>query len=815
MAELNLPNIREGGNIRFRIGLEDGGVAVDWSGLEDIRVFLYADAQKQVSGEMCEVAVDEEDNTVLKCKYSGDDVQYRGINSVLVRAKYLGEIKVYDKPAINIVARTSDATGVVEIDDPVVPVQISVEDVSTSLLNNAIDAAINAAAEAEKAAHLVPLQVLEDCVEATGKALEAASKAPYIDETTGNWFVWDAEAGEYVDSGKTARGATGNGIASWSVVESQEDAGNNVVTVTFTDGTSESFNVKNGHTGNGIASIVQTVESPDDAGTNVITITMTNGTVVTFNVKNGSKGTPGVAQAAYKSVSSLPTASAQTMDMIYLTPSGTSGVYNMSYTEFDGSAYSWQDLGTTAIQLSDYATKAELSQLEHKSVGIETQHISDLDISDEYGNVLVRFKDGGIKTKEFDSSKVNLETEGQNNSDLDIADEFGNVLVRFKDGGIKTKNFDSKKFADAPASGYENFLVQVNVGVENNDSTTGNLQDSSDPQNDRCIINFPPNYDANGEPVRLVIANFGSAGRIQSSTTKAYHTMPLVDTILAEGYAVMQVNGTPGQTDGIATYGGMGTPAFLQSVQAAYKYVTDKYNIKKDGVLLSGWSQGTLKAWQIAANKVIPVKAAALFAPVTDLWKLQYAYAPKATREWMCEQFGFVEKEANKYVLDIFGDIYEPGDIVTKPTTYSAEKTLPTDEEFAYILNNFETWLGYDPICWGTSKDIIGEQFRYRSWVATPNPDEELCFVDTCNIVPCPMKMFVGTADIYATPKIVNWYRTMANNGGMLCHIRTYEDGTHNFPSDYTSISVSTKFGGTITTNVPSWEGMLFLERYD
>ena len=206
MAELNLPNIREGGNIRFRIGLEDGGVAVDWSGLEDIRVFLYADAQKQVSGEMCEVAVDEEDNTVLKCKYSGDDVQYRGINSVLVRAKYLGEIKVYDKPAINIVARTSDATGVVEIDDPVVPVQISVEDVSTSLLNNAIDAAINAAAEAEKAAHLVPLQVLEDCVEATGKVLcfvEVAqlpadtSKDVYRDLLAGGLFGKETAGGYF------------------------------------------------------------------------------------------------------------------------------------------------------------------------------------------------------------------------------------------------------------------------------------------------------------------------------------------------------------------------------------------------------------------------------------------------------------------------------------------------------------------------------------------------------------------------------------------------------------------------------------------
>jgi hypothetical protein len=93
---------------------------------------------------------------------------------------------------------------------------------------------------------------------------------------------------------------------------------------------------------------------------------MTNGTVVTFNVKNGSKGQPGAAQAAYKSVETLPTASAETMDKIYLTPSGTAGVYNMSYTDFDGASYSWVPMGTTAIQLSDYATRAEFSQLEAK-----------------------------------------------------------------------------------------------------------------------------------------------------------------------------------------------------------------------------------------------------------------------------------------------------------------------------------------------------------------------------------------------------------------------------------------------------------------
>ena len=43
----------------------------------------------------------------------------------------------------------------------------------------------------------------------------------------------------------------------------------------------------------GISSIEQTTTSTEDGGTNVITITLTNGTSTTFNVKNGSKGSTG------------------------------------------------------------------------------------------------------------------------------------------------------------------------------------------------------------------------------------------------------------------------------------------------------------------------------------------------------------------------------------------------------------------------------------------------------------------------------------------------------------------------------------------
>ena len=117
-----------------------------------------------------------------------------------------------------------------------------------------------------------------------------------------------------------------------------------------------------GPQGIGIQSIAQTVESNDSDGINEITVTLTDGTTIVFRVKNGSvgaQGVPGVANAKYRQVTTLPTASAATMDYIYLVESATSGVYDMSYTEYDGSSYSWKSLGTTAIQLSDYATRDE------------------------------------------------------------------------------------------------------------------------------------------------------------------------------------------------------------------------------------------------------------------------------------------------------------------------------------------------------------------------------------------------------------------------------------------------------------------------
>lgn len=90
---------------------------------------------------------------------------------------------------------------------------------------------------------------------------------------------------------KSIQGERGNGIDTVTVNESPEDSGYNNITITFTDGVSKSFQVKNG---TGITSIVQTVVAEGDDQFNRITVNLSNGDSFEFIVRNGSKGDPGI-----------------------------------------------------------------------------------------------------------------------------------------------------------------------------------------------------------------------------------------------------------------------------------------------------------------------------------------------------------------------------------------------------------------------------------------------------------------------------------------------------------------------------------------
>ena len=192
MAEtITLKKVRQGSDVRLRAKLTDNGVGVDWSGLENIVALIYSDEQRVVAGP-CSVSIDQSDNLYLVCDYGANKAQYEGINSLIVRCDYMGRKKTYDRKAFVIVPRDEDLEGEeVVLVDPVLDVELTVEEVSTSLLDNAIAAALDAS---------------EAAVEAARKAEEAAGRAPYIGEN-GHWWLWNGE--DYVDTGVDAQGQSG------------------------------------------------------------------------------------------------------------------------------------------------------------------------------------------------------------------------------------------------------------------------------------------------------------------------------------------------------------------------------------------------------------------------------------------------------------------------------------------------------------------------------------------------------------------------------------------------------------------------------
>lgn len=70
-----------------------------------------------------------------------------------------------------------------------------------------------------------------------------------------------------------------------------------------------------------------------------------------------------VGSEQYVDVTELPTASASTLGKIYLVGPDANGFYDRYYTSYDGSTYSWVAAGNTEINLANYATKDDLSQL--------------------------------------------------------------------------------------------------------------------------------------------------------------------------------------------------------------------------------------------------------------------------------------------------------------------------------------------------------------------------------------------------------------------------------------------------------------------
>lgn len=121
------------------------------------------------------------------------------------------------------------------VNEPPTPAQQSALDTAITALESGVAAAqeAQAAAEAAKTA-----------------AEGAAAHYPYVDNTTGNWMVWDGNTGAFVDTGYKAVGTDGQpGVGITNIEKTSTSGLVDTYTITFSNGNDTTFTVTNGSNG--------------------------------------------------------------------------------------------------------------------------------------------------------------------------------------------------------------------------------------------------------------------------------------------------------------------------------------------------------------------------------------------------------------------------------------------------------------------------------------------------------------------------------------------------------------------------------------
>ena len=395
----------------------------------------------------------------------------------------------------------------------------------------------------------------------------------------------------------------------------------------------------------------------------------------------------------------------------------------------------------------------------------------DFELSDENGNSLVRFQNGHIKTKNFDSTK-DAATSVENNisdSDLDLSDENGNVLVRFKNGGIKTKNFDSNTAALIHNLSYKRraFWQQTvdttNYLVTCYDDVNINSYEIITYYNDNVLLYLPSSYKKDGEPTKLIIYCKHGDSKIEPDSDDILSSNNLGKIfrfMLHLGYGILAADGTPNEW---ASQLGLlerpcGSYVAVESTIRAFDYVKNHYNIDADNVFIFGYSQGGLYSQNVIDNSNIPIAAAAQVSPVVSM---RY-------QQW-----------------DNIGNV-TPTFQWTYPSRYNIAKifnfpSFTTDEELSQLEYDYNKTVGYDP--WLRNVDNMYDGFiqgtLYGSNLWGLPSGTSIDGIAMKKHIKCPLKIWASKNDSVIGSDVWKVFVKAIKNSGQIADLQLYSTGAH------------------------------------
>lgn len=225
-------------------------------------------------------------------------------------------------------------------------------------------------------------------------------------------------------------------------------------------------------------------------------------------------------------------------ETIYAVPSGTDA--NVWYEKIL--------VGTSIITLATHS--GSLSGLADTFVEVtDDDGDADLSFSDEQGHVLVMFKDGHVKTSNFDSKSIDMTTQVEvaddEANDYSVSDEHGNIILAVVGGHVKTANFDSSK------ASAENYVYCVGDSITQGQSGIDNpVDDNVSSAESNCYPNIIQEMLGND----YTVFNLGVGGQAGGEVFARCGLLDIVTTAdftLHRSDAVLLCSGAQGVTEGV------------------------------------------------------------------------------------------------------------------------------------------------------------------------------------------------------------------------------------------------------------------------
>ena len=407
--------------------------------------------------------------------------------------------------------------------------------------------------------------------------------------------------------------------------------------------------------------------------------------------------------------------------------------------------------------------------------------------------------------------KVTLATDFASN--LDNANDIS--LVRMKLKGDFPNDWDTYNISQF---GTDSQLVTAFVNATNPvscDDTSDDVQDATDYFIEAGLttssflwdygrIWLPNTYDNTGEPTRLIIYCHGAGvaydyTAYDDSDDEYIKTYLEPDYWLAEGYAIMDMEGNPFDNDNDHSH--FYAPQALECYISGYKWAIEHYNIKRDGVLLGGRSMGGGMTFNMLRHECpIPIIAGC-------------ASVPSATPSFI---WNWCKSERRTFLAKVLGFDKQ------LPSSWSSTSPMPK-AEWDCLKANWDKLVKYSSM-WPLITDLppmetlMDEELNLSKNYTSPDK-EDAVYGPLHMKVKAPVKIF-GVKD----DEICHWQRTsllwykMLVNGGNIVELRLYEEGGHyaDTQNDNMRTTVTTRFGEVLTDIPVVYVEMLrFWRRYE